>query len=137
MLHGQHGLYKKEGYFQLIDTLLKAGPCFDCSNKNQQQYIQHLCHTCINDSPRFDILAKKFTDVLSLRQVKFMKQCLSRSDKHRGLYKIVDNMTKNVHTLKSLSRLVLRTELGGNMLLKLDQLFIPSTLKHYLKFSSS
>ena len=140
MLQGQKGLHKKEGFFQLLETLLKAGPCFDCNNKHQQLYVQRLCNTCIiNERPRFASLAKKFTDLLSLRQVKFVKQCLSSfaADKNRELNKIVDDMTKEVLSLQSLSRLVIRNELGGNMLLKLDQLFIPSTLKHYLKFSSS
>ena len=77
------------------------------------------------------MLAIKFEQVLSATSIKKIKSLLPKDD-HDDLRFYLNKLSQRVHSLKFLSRIAIRNELKGKVLVKVEELPLPTSLKGYL-----
>ena len=115
--------------FTLIETLVKAGSNFNPKNHVQHKFIKQALIRASGTFPT--MLAIKFEHVLSATSIKKIKSLLPKDD-HDDLRFYLNKLSQRVHSMKFLSRIAIRKELKGKVLVKVEELPLPSSLKGYL-----
>ncbi|XP_061170140.1 ankyrin repeat domain-containing protein 6-like [Saccostrea echinata] len=115
----------------LIRILVKAGSNFNPKSNQHKAFVKHVLNL-YSDSYHLHIL-NEFEPVLSLTAVHKLLPIIPKDDEnYQQLVKMLRRLSHGIQTLKFMCRNALRTELKGKVLIKVDYLPLPRTLKQYV-----
>lgn len=115
----------------LIRTLVKAGSNFNPRSNQHRGFIKHMLNLYC-DSYHLHIL-NEFEPVLSLTSVQKLLTLVPKDDEnYQQLVMSLRRILHKMQTLKVICRNAVRTELKGKVLIKVDCLPLPRTLKQYV-----
>nr|XP_011419184.2 serine/threonine-protein phosphatase 6 regulatory ankyrin repeat subunit C [Crassostrea gigas] len=130
-LQPRHKNPKSQQSALLIRTLVKAGSNFNPRSTQHRGFLKHVLNL-YSDSYHVH-LVNEFEPVLSLTSIKKLLEIIPDDDEnYQQLVLSLRRISHKIQTLKFMSRNAVRTELKGKVLIKVDYLPLPRTLKNYV-----
>ncbi|XP_067662293.1 ankyrin repeat and SOCS box protein 10-like [Haliotis asinina] len=121
--------------FEVVRTLIQAGANYTRRNKTHERWVKY----AINFSQLTFLkqLLELMQPVLSLASLKHLRRmCPLIGNDDQDITKDIQLLITSVSSLKSQCRIVIRSELKGDVLLKSELLPLPTYLKKYLVLSN-
>lgn len=130
-LQPRHKNPKSQQSALLIRTLVKAGSNFNPRSTQHRGFLKHVLNL-YSDSYHVH-LVNEFEPVLSLTSINKLLEIIPDDDEnYQQLVLSLRRISHKIQTLKFMSRNAVRTELKGKVLIKVDYLPLPRTLKNYV-----
>lgn len=130
-LKPRHKNPKSQQTTPLIRVLVKAGSNFNPKSTQHRTFLKHVLNLYC-DSYHLHLL-NEFEPVLSLTSVHKLLEIIPNDDEnYQQLVLSLTRKSCEIQTLKFMSRNAVRSELKGKILIKVDFLPLPRTLKNYV-----